>query len=67
MEKARAEIKRIESRVLEIKQEMSSLKSELYSQFGDNINLENEEEWAKDQFTLHFLHLNLQLRSASLW
>jgi hypothetical protein len=44
MEKARAEIRRIEGRVLEIKKEMSGLKSELYSQFGDNINLENEEE-----------------------
>jgi hypothetical protein len=28
-----------------VRREMSSLKSELYSKFGDNINLENEEDW----------------------
>jgi len=44
LEKARARIKVIEALVTDIREEMSTLKSELYSQFGDNINLENEEE-----------------------
>jgi len=45
MEKAKSEIKEIESKISSIMKEMAELKTDLYGQFGENINLENEEEW----------------------
>ena len=44
LSKAKDSVKKCENRIAEIRAEMARLKSELYSQFGDNINLENEEE-----------------------
>jgi len=44
MDKKREQIKDLESQMDKVKDEMSTLKSELYSRFGDNINLENEDE-----------------------
>lgn len=46
MEKAKAEIKEIDTKIAAIKTEMAELKNDLYSQFGENINLENEEEFS---------------------
>jgi len=44
MDKVREDIKKFEGKISKVKSEMSTLKSELYSRFGDNINLENEED-----------------------
>jgi len=44
VDKTKKEIEIIQSKITTIKTEMSELRSELYSQFGDNINLENEDE-----------------------
>jgi prefoldin subunit 4 len=44
MKRTKEEISSLESKIDEVRREMSSLKSELYSKFGDNINLENEED-----------------------
>jgi chaperonin cofactor prefoldin len=43
-DKAKKEIKGVENQIDQVKKEMSALKSELYSRFGDNINLENDED-----------------------
>ncbi|XP_021968621.1 prefoldin subunit 4 [Folsomia candida] len=40
----RSQISTIEAKIATIKSEMSGLKQQLYSQFGDSINLECEEE-----------------------
>ena len=44
LSKAKDSVKKCQDRIAEIRAEMARLKSALYSQFGDNINLENEEE-----------------------
>lgn len=52
------EIQALQSRVEAIQQMLSDLKVQLYAKFGNNINLEADDNWAVYFYQSHLIQLN---------
>lgn len=64
--KLQEEVKLLESQSGEVKALLGDLKVKLYAKFGNNINLEAEEEWKKWLFFFKYVFslFNKRIRSA---